>query len=379
MNNSNNYTDNYFKLTGDISLGGNPWTPIGNYKINSAYFSGNFDGGGHKITGFYCNNAGNYSGLFGYTIGATIKNVTVEGTECNGGKYAGGIVAQAKTGTKIINCINKVLMVKGEQVGGIVGRIEAGDNLVLCCINYGTVVATGTTTYAYAAGIAAAAGGTTVAYCANYGNISSSASSGYATAGGVVGMHGADDMAGIVKYCLNSGNVYAASTASTTYKQRVGSGGIVGRANHVEGGEISYCATIGEYTSSYENRNGAIFGNNFNLGIINNCYTDNSVKFGHDSVSCFTGDEVTILSADAIRGENALTNMGLDASFFAPVQDALPAFKIQAILVDWGFLSEPEETTSDTTALSQLRSNQLLMKRHRQQHRVILLPKPQHR
>ena len=63
----------YFKLTADIDMsekygadiGGSEvsWTPIGNGIVP---FTGNFDGGGHTISGLYINSTSDYQGLFGY-------------------------------------------------------------------------------------------------------------------------------------------------------------------------------------------------------------------------------------------------------------------------------------------------------------------------
>ena len=74
------------------------WTPIGAYK-------GVFDGAGKEVTGLYCVGQ-EYGGLFKwlYSDDALIKNLTVRGY-VNATKYAGGIVGMHNFG-KVENCIN---------------------------------------------------------------------------------------------------------------------------------------------------------------------------------------------------------------------------------------------------------------------------------
>lgn len=347
VNAKNACKDTYFKLTSDISLGGKPWTPIGTNTTKAEIFSGNFDGDGHKITNFYCSTTNIYAGLFGYTLGATIKNLTVDGIECSGALNVGVFVGYAESGTKIINCVSSVNSVQGEQAGGIAGRIGlVPGNLILGCVNYSTVYAKGTTTYAFAAGIASAAGGTTVAYCANYGNIIGEAPSSYVSAGGIVGMHGADKLEATITYCFNSGDV-SATAGVTTY---VAAGGIVGRANQVQFGEITHCASIGTYTANEAGHSGAIFGYNYNIGIIEDCYTDSNTVFGYDKVASFQGGEVTILAANDIKGDAALTNMKLDPALFISVPNGLPELNASSIVINYFAPPAVETTTPETTA-----------------------------
>lgn len=348
VNEGENCKDTYFKLSGDIPLGGNPWTPIGTYQTKTELFAGSLDGGGYRISNFYCNVTTIYAGLFGYAKGATIKNLTVEGGECSGMLNTGVIVAYAEGGTKIINCVSDVGLVSGEQVGGIAGRIGLNPgNLILGCVNYSTVQATGTTTYAFAAGIASVAGGTVIAYCANYGDISATNLVDYVTVGGIVGMQGADKLEATITYCFNSGNITGVSE-SVAKQPKMSVGGIVGRANHITFGEISHCASIGEYSSNYAGQSGAIFGYNVYAGIIEDCYTDNDVKFGTDKSTFFSGDEAIVLAADAIRGEAALTNMKLDPALFTAVPGKLPTINIDAAVESYfANLTDPGDDPVD--------------------------------
>lgn len=92
------YSGAYFKLAASLSAGN--ITPIG---TNTAVFSGTFDGNGNTIA-LSINVAGSYVGLFGYTSGATIQNLTVSGS-VKGSKYVGGVVGYALN-TTIYNVTN---------------------------------------------------------------------------------------------------------------------------------------------------------------------------------------------------------------------------------------------------------------------------------
>ena len=95
------YANCYFKLAVDITNMSGFSTPIG---TNTAVFSGFFDGNNKTLNGININKAGNYVGLFGYTSGATIKNLTISGS-VKGSKYVGGVVGYALN-TTIYNVTN---------------------------------------------------------------------------------------------------------------------------------------------------------------------------------------------------------------------------------------------------------------------------------
>ena len=136
------------KLMANIDLGSETWEPIGN--ADNPY-SGTFDGNGKTISGLNVT-GGDYAGLFGYTEGATIRNMAVSGT-VKGTKYAGGIVGYAKGGT-IEGCVNQCLVsASGSEAyaGGIVGYLTDG-SAVKNCANLKAISADGSK--AYAGGIA---------------------------------------------------------------------------------------------------------------------------------------------------------------------------------------------------------------------------------
>ncbi len=132
--NGNQYRDQHFKLTADIDLGNQPWTPIGTWSGSSRAFEGTFNGNGHRITGLNVSVNVHYAGLFGYIDGAKILNVEVYGsastTFMNEG-YAGGIAGYAAGGSYIANCASGVT-VRGQNAGGIAGFLGSKSYLVNC-------------------------------------------------------------------------------------------------------------------------------------------------------------------------------------------------------------------------------------------------------
>ena len=126
----------YFKMMADVDLTQfiqdnyptQGWLPIGN---SSSAFKGQFDGNGKKITNMTINRpSGDYLGLFGYTIAATIKNVEIQG-EIIGNNYIGGVVGHVLNspynGYYVSTTMSEVktdVTIKGvSYIGGIVGYV----------------------------------------------------------------------------------------------------------------------------------------------------------------------------------------------------------------------------------------------------------------
>lgn len=105
-----------FILGHDIDLGMKEWTPIGNA---SSPFKGIFDGNGCTVKQLQIS-SGNYAGLFGYTSGGIIKNLTIDVAEIFGAEYVAalsGYLGSSASGIKVSH-----INVSGNRyVGGIAG------------------------------------------------------------------------------------------------------------------------------------------------------------------------------------------------------------------------------------------------------------------
>ena len=136
----NSFSGKTLKLTADIDLGGNEWTPIGG---SACTFRGTFDGNSFGITGLkVTNNSGNgFAGLFGDVQGSTIKNLTVSGTVTDnaGFSYSGGITGCAQDSV-IDNCTSNINIsdAMGSWIGGIAAIIN-GSTVVRNCVNTGNL------------------------------------------------------------------------------------------------------------------------------------------------------------------------------------------------------------------------------------------------
>lgn len=123
---SGRYANCYFRLDVDITNMSGFTTPIG---TNTAAFSGFFDGNNKTLSGIAINKAGSYVGLFGYTSGATIQNLTISGS-VKGSKYVGGVVGYALN-TTIYNVTNNATVTARYSVdndaGGRIIQYDGGN------------------------------------------------------------------------------------------------------------------------------------------------------------------------------------------------------------------------------------------------------------
>ena len=223
-------------LEKDIALScnkDNSFTPIG---INSS-FKGTFDGNGHKISNLYVDRAGR-AGLFASIFGASIKNLTVEGTVVGSSydgtdlKGVGGIVGFSTSQILIENCVSNVNVSSScENTGGICGYVNDVDSVIRNCVNIGDIessldktggisgnpgIVYNCANFGAVSGISNVAGiaGYTekdVSLCYNAGKISISPSDGASSAAAIANVAGTD--AGFYHYCY-----FKEGTADAAFK-----------------------------------------------------------------------------------------------------------------------------------------------------------------
>ena len=226
------------KLTANIDLGNEAWTPIG--KMTNTYsdyvaFGGVFDGDGHTISGLKIDNSAQYQALFGYVKGGIIKNLTVAGsvTTSSSSGYAAGIVAYGSQVT-MENCTNQVTVnvtQKGYAAG--VAAYAGTGSTIKGCTNQGNISGVGD----YVGGVVASGSGVTMENCWNTGNIVNTktpTSMSFCT-GGVAGSLSSGSSA---TRCFNTGKV------TSTIKRTAG---IVGGF----GGTMTRCFNSGTITGIY--------------------------------------------------------------------------------------------------------------------------------
>ena len=123
----------HFKLTGDIS--GVTSFHIG---TDATHFKGIFDGNGHKITVNYNSNEKGCA-LFNYVEGATIENLTVDGTINTSAQWSGGYGVGAIAGDNG-GAISNVKVINAQisgynAVGGLVGVSRNNSSVRNCFID----------------------------------------------------------------------------------------------------------------------------------------------------------------------------------------------------------------------------------------------------
>ena len=204
-------------LLNDIDMSGMPsWSPIGK---NSSAFTGTFDGQGHSIQNLVVKTNKSYSGLFGNTSGATIKNFSVGGTisVAEGSMEHGAVGYASNTTISDVHSSLNITTAKANNdtrhIGGIAGTMAAASNISRCSYA-GTLTDAGTN-----------------------------------TVGGIVGY--ADGSNNIISHALNSGKIQSKGAETNT-------GGILGYVNYA-GFKINHCLNVGS-VSGTEAYSGQIMG-----------------------------------------------------------------------------------------------------------------------
>ncbi|MDL2273396.1 S-layer homology domain-containing protein [Oscillospiraceae bacterium OttesenSCG-928-G22] len=127
------FSGKIIRLTADLDLAGEQWTPIGGY---AGSFKGSFDGCGHSITGLTVGEAGapfaGMAGLFGHLdFGGTVKNLSVVSVGIYGESCVGGLVGQS--GGFIANCSVSGVIRGDNFVGGLVGKSGSTGSIINSC------------------------------------------------------------------------------------------------------------------------------------------------------------------------------------------------------------------------------------------------------
>ena len=352
----NNNLSACYKLTANIDLNGEDFTPLGN--AESGTFSGIFDGNGFTISNLNIF-SGKFAGLFGCNE-ATIKNVKLSGIYVYGTRYIGGVVGQNTTLGSVFNCsvssgdieaddgINEIyaggiigynegfvegtfsnnanLKINNESslavAGGIIGKNNSVYSVnITDSTNTGNVSASSSSSSSYSGGFVGNNdnGAITISNSTNTGNVSdSNSSSGYS--GGFVGYN-----SGILTItdCTNTGNV--SSLGGGTY-----SGGFIGYNFNPNYGTITItdCTNTGNVSSVFDS--GGFIGYNYNRGTttITDCTNAGNV------LSSFSG------GGGGFVGNNSVSTL--------TITDCTNAGNVSGCAYSGGFVGENDGTLTIT-------------------------------
>ena len=131
VNGGSTYDNQFVKLTADVDLNGESWTPIGNATNK---FLGTFDGDGHTISDLVVDVDTNNAGLFGFA--SVIKNVTIDNATVSGVVCVGALVGELESTVGTVdNChVTGIIKITGENsVGGLAGKGYA--NIKNCSVD----------------------------------------------------------------------------------------------------------------------------------------------------------------------------------------------------------------------------------------------------
>lgn len=137
VNTGTSFAKDYVKLSNDIDLKSQEWTPIGRETMP---FKGTFDGCNHTISNLYINKGMNNSaanadmGLFGYTTNGKLMNFTLHNANVKGGLQVGAVAGTPYTTSYSNIKLTGDVKVEGfSYVGGMFGRnaYDSSDNLTI--------------------------------------------------------------------------------------------------------------------------------------------------------------------------------------------------------------------------------------------------------
>jgi len=277
-------------------VGTEGWISIGN---SATPFTGIFDGNEHFIKYIYRNvNSSNtiYSGFFGYTDGATIKNLSLNNLDINSYSssssynYGGGLIGYANN--TIISDINLSGTLHVETSGwyrlyggGAISYLQSSNiRGVQSSVNV-ILKNTGGANYSYTGGLIGMGELVEIYQCSSTGDVTNNSSGGNRRVGGLVG-----NLNGNINQSFYSGNINSNGNyvgglvgyvdSSEYVKDSYSKGNIVSTGYYIGGliGDprnaiISNCYTSTNITN---NSGGAILGNNIgNKGSITKSYAIN--------------------------------------------------------------------------------------------------------
>lgn len=111
----------YYRLTNDINMQGETFSPIGTSP--SRAFKGHFDGNNYTISNITLTGTSSYTAIFGYVYGGSIENLSVVNCSVTTGRvnYISILCAYANSSTLIRNINCNGSLVGGTSVGMICG------------------------------------------------------------------------------------------------------------------------------------------------------------------------------------------------------------------------------------------------------------------
>ena len=117
----NGFSGKTIEIKHDIDLNNKEWTPIGSIQSsNTTPFKGKFEGNGYTISNVKITGTDNYVGLFGYTYGGYINNITLDKANVIGSEYCAALAGYLNSPVSNVNIMHS--SVTGNRyIGNIAG------------------------------------------------------------------------------------------------------------------------------------------------------------------------------------------------------------------------------------------------------------------
>ncbi|MDD5057532.1 MAG: GLUG motif-containing protein [Sideroxydans sp.] len=234
--------------------------PVGHGGASAVFFSGNFNGLGHTISGLTINRpTENNVALFGYVSSLSIGNVGLVNVTVNGNMLVGSLVGY-RHGGATVNSFSSGSVSGVSTVGGLIGENDASgqisNNYSTCSVsgtataggligsNFSSTVndshSTGNVTGGYRVGGLAGYSSGTIARSYSTGNVTSDGSSSDYGFGGLVGVN---DFS--INNSYSTGNVTGSVTGSSSVGGLVGGNGGPGISNSYSTGSVTGTISVG--------------------------------------------------------------------------------------------------------------------------------------
>jgi hypothetical protein len=311
LNEVRNNLSAHYRLGADIDLSGYMnWEPIGS---KTAAFTGSLDGGGHTITGLHIDRAGrDYVGLFGYTSGAVLKDITLEDAFVAGRQYMGGLVGYMNGGS-VSGCSFSGSVSYGmhepvtdsqasHYVGGLAGYVAGGT--ISGCRTAGSVSG-----HYCVGGLVGSNAGTILNSHARMAVEAISSSYSWVSAGKAGGLVGYNDWSASISGCSAAGSVTGElvvgglvgenlgtvrnSFSRGTVASAGGSGSYAGGLIAFNKSAVSGCFSLSRVSSDYAGSTqlnlGGLIGYNFSTGTVSDCFAAGGVRAGSSATNSVAG------------------------------------------------------------------------------------------
>ncbi|WP_075602692.1 GLUG motif-containing protein [Saccharicrinis aurantiacus] len=285
------------------------FTPIGNYE--SKKFTGSFDGQGYTISNLYIDRPIDpYTGFFGYTSFAEIKNLNLLNHTIIGGDNTGALIGSSAN-TDLENCSANGSVQGKTNVGGLLGKYSSGMTAGVSkgklenCYSEGSVKGSGT----YAGGLVGIASGEIIERCYSKANVS-----GYQTVGGFVGRASSD-----LQYCYATGDV----------EGRCSVGGFEGQAGSSQS-SVSFCFATGSVSQK-------------DLG-------SSQDEYGY--VGGFIGEMTSYSYVEYCYSTGEVTKQSKYGGFYGDLGMQVNNYKIENCVYDYETSDQPDQNRDGITALS---------------------------